>query len=509
VPDEPRVLLVQFVVLTAELRLNGSLLNPGVRFYERGGLYGTVMHKCPHWIVLPSGLFKPGRNELMIRLKGDPVTPAWISGISIGPPDELRGEFLLREIPQRLVPQVLFVLLLAAMVFCLRVWWRERLPLQGLVLTTTVLWLGTLGIYLAPDLPVPWRLMVALVAALWIAYQWALMKLLWRLSDGGWPWFPRLLAIGSVLPLLGTALVLATEPAQQVLGLLMLPTALLRCLTTVMLLSWVWRVRTWSAALLTACELLWFAGPVQLMLVALDVLPPEPFMLDPGAALPLFLVLLWLAAQQLATQRERAAAERVAAVQAERQRMMLDMHDGVGGQLATAVRLAQRDDVPRVQEALHDLRLVIDSLDPGADGLPPLLGLLRDRVEPRLRALDQRLEIHLDDVPGPRRLSPAAALDVLRIVQEALNNALRHGRGTSLVIRLQAAPGGCELSVSDDGRGIEPTVAASADAAPGGRGIASMQRRAARLGGRLHVGRGHERGTVVRLWLPRTLEETR
>lgn len=506
-PEQPLVLLADHVVLTAEFRLNGSLLNPGVRFARPGGLAGTQMQTSPHWIVLPTGLFRAGRNELLITLRGDPVTPAWLSGISIGRSDALRGEFLLRDIPQRVVPETLVVLLLASLMFSVRLWWRERRQLQGLVVMTTVLWLADLGPYLWTELPLPWRTAVALITLIWIAFHGALLHLIWRLSNGGWAWFPRALVIGSALPLAGTLVVLLVEPTGSMLGLMMLPTTGLLCLTSVQLVQWAVRERSWSAVLLTGTELLWFAGPVQLMLVGLDLVPPKPFMLEPGAGLPLFLVAMSLSAQRLVQQREQAVLQRQAAVLEERQRMMLDMHDGVGSQLVTALRLARRDDVPRtevaqaVQDALHDLRLMIDAQDGAAQELQSLLQQWRQRHQVRLELQGPRLNWDIGVLPTPRPLSPPEALQVLRILQEALNNALQHASPSTICIALAPVPGGCELRVADDGTGIGATRSAKPGSS-GGRGIDSMQRRASRLGARLDVRTDEGGGTVVSLLLP-------
>jgi len=531
-PAEPLVLLVQRAVTTAEFRLNGSLLNPGVRFAQGDGPAGTQMSNWPHWLVLPPGLFRAGRNELLVRLRGDGVVAPWISGISIGPPEALRAEFLLRDIPQRLVPQALCVLLAASLLFGLRIWWRERLPLQGLMVLTAGLWLAQLLLYQFPDLPLPARSMTGTVVALWVAFHWALLGLLWRLSGSPGRWFAPLLAVGSAVPLAAALVVIVAEPSLTVLGLLMLPTTLLRLVTTLLLLRWAWRARTWQATALTGAELLWFAGPVQTMLVATDVLPPDPFMLTPAGGLPLYLVLVVLAAQQLVQQRAQDERRREAAVQTERQRMMLDMHDGIGAQLVTAVRLARRDDVPRetvaqvAQEALNDLRLVINALDGDGQPLPALLGQLRQRIEPRLLALGQRLHWQVDALPQMPPLAPAQALDVVRLVQEAVNNAARHAGASTIGVALAAVAGGCELRVSDDGQGMPAALASGSDigrddstggstggstdgstgAGTGigtGRGLAGMRRRAARIGGSLHILAGDGgRGTVVLLRLP-------
>ncbi len=508
--DQPLVLLVQRAVTTAEFRINGSLLNPGVHFTQPGGRAGTQMSNRPHWLVLSPGLLRTGQNELLVRLGGDGVVAPWLSGISIGPPEALRGEFLLRDIPQHVVPQALCVLVAASLLFGLGVWWRERHPLQGLTLGTAALWLAELLVYQFPDWPLPARTMTAGVLVLWVAFHWALLSLLWQLSGSRGRWFPRLLAVGSAVPLAAALVSIVVHPSVQLLGLLMLPTMLLRLAITVAMLQWARRARSWQASLLTGAELLWFAGPVQTMLVATDLLPPDPFILTPASGLPLFLVLVAMAARQVAQQRAQAERQRDAAVQAERQRMMLDMHDGIGAQLVTTVRLARREDVPReavaqvAQEALNDLRLVINALDNGRQPLPALLGQLRERIEPRLLALGQQLHWLVDDAPQLPPLVPAQALDVVRLVQEAVSNAARHAGARTIRVTLMAEPGRCVLQIIDDGRGMPDTLAVGPDTIQGtGRGLAGMRRRALRLGGTLQILSGdHGRGTVVRLQLP-------
>ncbi len=168
---EPLVLLVQRVVMMAEFRLNGSQLNPGMRFAQEDGPLGTQMLNWPHWVVLPPGLFRPGHNELLIKLRSDRPTSPWISGISIGRPDALRGEFPLRDIPQRLIPRAQFVLVLAALMFGLRIWWRDRQPLQTQLLVTMLLWLLNLWWYLDSPSTWPWRAAILLFCVLWDGFQ--------------------------------------------------------------------------------------------------------------------------------------------------------------------------------------------------------------------------------------------------------------------------------------------------------------------------------------------------
>ena len=78
-------------------------------------------------------------------------------------------------------------------------------------------------------------------------------------------------------------------------------------------------------------------------------------------------------------------------------------------------------------------------------------------------------------------LSDDAALTLYRIIQEALTNAVRHGRAASVHIGLMGREGGVSLSVEDDGQGFD------ADAGTEGLGLTLMRERAARLGGTLRV----------------------
>ena len=117
-------------------------------------------------------------------------------------------------------------------------------------------------------------------------------------------------------------------------------------------------------------------------------------MLTPADAVPLYLVVLYLVGHRPVRQREQAARDRVLAVDAERHRILHDLHDqydGMRAQLITALRLAERSDTDRrlVARGIQDagLRLVIDSLHLADGDLLPLLGNLRYRLQEPLKAV--------------------------------------------------------------------------------------------------------------------------
>jgi signal transduction histidine kinase len=208
----------------------------------------------------------------------------------------------------------------------------------------------------------------------------------------------------------------------------------------------------------------------------------------------------------------RRALERDKLLAEERERLVREMHDGLGGQLVSLLSLVEADRAsdPRVavgvRAALDDMRLVIDSLDPALQTLTGALGAARARFEPALAKSGVALEWQAGDLPRTPWLGPQDYLQVLRVVQEALVNVVRHSGATRVAVRSGTRPGadgrpGILIEVCDDGRGFD----SAAVRRPGSRGLRHLQERAARLSGSLRVeplDAGSGAGTRVSLWLP-------
>jgi signal transduction histidine kinase len=189
----------------------------------------------------------------------------------------------------------------------------------------------------------------------------------------------------------------------------------------------------------------------------------------------------------------------------ERQRLMHDLHDGLSGHLVSIIALSERKQADpnaierAAREALNDLRLVINSLDIGDRDLPLALASFRERLEPQLRRLGVDLAWSMEDLPEVSGVTPANALSVLRILQEAVTNALKHGPATRIAIRgAQDGEGAAKIVVENDGRA---TVGSDK-----GHGMANMRRRANLLGGRVALA-SVPTGMRLTLSLPLTLAE--
>jgi signal transduction histidine kinase len=193
--------------------------------------------------------------------------------------------------------------------------------------------------------------------------------------------------------------------------------------------------------------------------------------------------------------------EREQAVVQERARLMSDMHDGIGAQLISTLSLVEHGEASKYQvaaalrECIDDLRLAIDSLEPTDGELAPVLGGLRYRLEPRLRAQGIALDWQVQDLPKLACLTPQNVLHVLRILQEAFTNVLKHAQARRIRVATAVDAGCVAIEVSDDGRGF--------DGAPSerGHGLDNMHRRAKAIGGKLRIGPSAV-GTTLSLSLP-------
>lgn len=195
-------------------------------------------------------------------------------------------------------------------------------------------------------------------------------------------------------------------------------------------------------------------------------------------------------------------AERQQALLLERQRIMADMHDGLGSSLLSALVAVEQGSMSHekvvevLRECVDDLRLVIDSLEPVGHDLVSLLATMRYRLGKRLQIGGLKLEWDVQDLPPLPWLEPPDALHVLRLMQEALNNVLKHA-GASRVRMVTRHHGSyVEIRVEDDGAGFDLQTIQH------GRGLKSQIKRAQRLGGKLRIDSTPGMGTRLSLRLP-------
>jgi signal transduction histidine kinase len=188
----------------------------------------------------------------------------------------------------------------------------------------------------------------------------------------------------------------------------------------------------------------------------------------------------------------------------ERDRIMQDVHDGVGGQLVAMLaeietgNVSQTDMRDALTQSLTDLRLVIDSLDTASEDLPTLLGMLRSRLQPGLDGHGIKLHWGVKPLPVLEDFGPRKALHLMRILQEAISNVLKHSNAENLYVTTNTnndLDGIHEIliNIRDDGCWCEQSEQTS-------RGLKNMKKRANGINAKLDIS-GSDQGTCVEITL--------
>lgn len=195
---------------------------------------------------------------------------------------------------------------------------------------------------------------------------------------------------------------------------------------------------------------------------------------------------------------------REAAILEERHRMARDVHDGIGGQLASLIaqvrlRRVSMTDVERaLMGGLSELRLLVDSLDLVGEKLGDVCATLLGRLRQQNATAGVRLEWHQSGDLGVEVRDPRWILNLYRLVQEAITNAVRHSGGDRIAVTIARLDENM-LSVRIEDNGT------SFDAANGsaGRGLTNMTHRAREMGGMIEFGTSAQHGGAsVRVDLP-------
>ncbi|MHB8646804.1 MAG: sensor histidine kinase [Thermomicrobiales bacterium] len=219
-----------------------------------------------------------------------------------------------------------------------------------------------------------------------------------------------------------------------------------------------------------------------------------------------------------AAREENARLAVAEAVAKERLRFARELHDSVTQELfsmtlhaRTTLKNLDRAGTPATdpvrqevkilsdlaQAALAEMRMLIFELRPGALAEEGLVSAVRKLAA----SLSAREEIAIDvDAPSDRLpLATNAEEHLYRLVQEALNNIVKHAGARRAVVEMEIVEGGDRLviAIRDDGKGFDATIAH-----PGHMGLETMATRAKELGGECAIVSTPGDGTTVRITVP-------
>jgi signal transduction histidine kinase len=228
---------------------------------------------------------------------------------------------------------------------------------------------------------------------------------------------------------------------------------------------------------------------------------------------------LWAELQRREEDRTRWISRIITAQEDERRRISHELHDDTVQELVLLCRrlddveaagqplaLPVRDGLDaarrQAEELIQGLRNFAHDLRPPAiDELGLVACVHRLLADLALRA-GIRWEVRV--VGEARRFSRDAEVGLYRIAQEAIRNVEHHAQARSVSVKLEFRREGVCLRVSDDGKGMPPSVWKGGSAASGRLGLLGMQERASLLQGELQIRSRTDRGTIIRVRVPVT-----
>lgn len=218
----------------------------------------------------------------------------------------------------------------------------------------------------------------------------------------------------------------------------------------------------------------------------------------------------WTTAQLQATQYAREAADRAK----EKEAMLRDLHDGIGGtttHIRLLAELGKRDGQKAMEalsaiaelstEGLAELRAFIQALDESEQQVtwPMLCAELRRFGGQLIEAQGKTFNLEAK-VPDEGRPPSALTLAVVRIFREALTNVVKHAGASRVDVQVEVDAGRLSLVIRDDGQGAGAASGSPPKGLDTGRGMANMRARAKEVGGELKV--SSEAGLTLELEVP-------
>jgi signal transduction histidine kinase len=500
---------------TEQLVHDAPLLVPG------RALFANV----PRFFSIRPELLHAGANTVHLCLQVTPGASGVLSRITIGPEPLVRSEYERRVFVSVTGPRMISIFSVGFGLFILLLWLRRRHEsMYGyFALTALAFALFIAGRFVITEPPIPFPYWGVLV---WLGLEgYIVFMCLFALRYAGWHrprlerWLWAYLAVSPFIDYASFVRIGGWIPEHWWLMTFVL---------TLVYVGFFWTITGQRRTLETLG--LAIAGSVKLIISANERLLPHPIDLpryQPFAYLPMFIMIGWILidrfvkslneSEKLNAELEQRVAqkhaelehsyqrmqqmERQQAIVEERRRIMSDMHDGIGAQLISTLSLVEHGEcaatevAAALRECLDDLRLTIDSLEPTENDLLPVMGNLRYRLDERLRKQGIDLDWRVSEVPGLSCLTPQNVLHILRILQEAFSNIVKHAHATNIYVEtgLDAAGEHVYIQVRDNGTGFSSERT--------GRGLSSMRHRAKIIGGHLDI-QPSAAGTTLNLLLP-------
>ncbi|OGB23984.1 MAG: hypothetical protein A3I66_14895 [Burkholderiales bacterium RIFCSPLOWO2_02_FULL_57_36] len=527
--DVPQALYIPRIGTSFVITLNGQ------EIARQGSLPPDLYEdytKEPYFFPIPADLLMP-QNTLDIEIGAVGGRHAGLARVSFGPVEEIR--LIYRSAYRGRVTGSLIIVIvsIALGALALLLWLRQRDASYLLYGASEWLWALQVGDTLFARSPLPWPWWGAVIYSAYALAPGLICKFSLIMTDNHHGRLKRLSDLHVLLPV---------------------PVALLMVFGGLPWLWSIWNGVTLTACLIFACVVIFhgmrskaleqkvLAIAVVLIIIAIlrdffvITLVPSTygnFTWARYAWIGFGITLAWLIAERtrkatrqlahmnqtlsmrLAEREEQLNAafaqqderKRREAIMEERQRLMRDMHDGLGSQLVGALQLAENPSASRtvvagqLRDALDHLKLTVDAMQDTGGDIASLLGALRYRLGPRLEAAGVTLNWEVAHLPSIPSWTIQQSRHLQMILFEIFANLIAHAGATQAYLSAhheEDVNGSViRITLRDNGRGFEPGTPTESR----GQGLANMHFRAADIGAAIQL-QSSSRGTHITLVLP-------
>lgn len=530
-PSTSSALFFRHVGNQATVRVNG------VTIQQMGTLGDASLDagKSSQMVIVPSASLLATRpNELVIEATMQPLRAGGLAPVRFGPAPAIESMYSRQRLLDQSASAAYAASLLLMGGLAAGLWWRQRDAIYGSFSLAAFLGVPRHLDHVLQADPLSWPLWGAVLAIAYGCHLGLIARFIVLVLGRNPVWLVR-----AIYAVLGMVIVLASLsfwlliPALWTGASVLLELVGLACFGVVLREAIFGQRGGIAWLVLGAGSLLLLTGVHDILLVRMGLLGGSSLALTPHA---MFFFVVILAGLVVARYNRSVAdyralndhlAERVAererqlgdafealraqqqeqAVLSERQRIMREIHDGIGSQLVGLLNMVSQAQADKgvleeqVRLALDEMRMAVDSLQPIHSDLTTVLATLRYRLQPRLQAAGIEVVWDVSALPPISDLSPHSTLQVQRILLEAFTNVLKHARATRVTVQARRQDGAAPaivLRLSDNGVGLASVVPADA---PRGCGVVNMRARASAIGASLDIEAAPGGGTcVVLVW---------
>jgi ligand-binding sensor domain-containing protein/signal transduction histidine kinase len=210
---------------------------------------------------------------------------------------------------------------------------------------------------------------------------------------------------------------------------------------------------------------------------------------------------------------ERFSRQLIESQESERKRIANELHDSLGQSLIiiknrTLMSLTTPDNHHRAiqqmgeisdaaSQAINELKEIAHNLRPYQMDYLGLTASLKAMIGQAANSTPIHFTSLIDELDGV--LSEEASIGIYRIVQESLNNIIKHSRATAAHIEISKVSGLIRITIQDNGRGFITGLSAASESQVQGFGLKGIAERAKILGAKLHIKSANGKGTDITL----------